>query len=133
LFTKEFSVSTAPEVGQIIDFQNLPSIFNYAFLLITCLGATQHHYYGKVHRSGRAISVTAYCQLTTSLHPPLACSSRLDLSNLQDVRPLAFLKDRAGLDHQDAAAPRNLAQAWTEQNLVFDLQNSNQWTYPPRN
>ncbi|MFJ2367374.1 hypothetical protein ACIPIN_27400, partial [Pseudomonas sp. NPDC087697] len=25
LFTKEFSVSTAPEVGRIIDFQNLPS------------------------------------------------------------------------------------------------------------
>ncbi|MGG7650113.1 hypothetical protein ACQ4OB_19080, partial [Pseudomonas sp. ES4] len=32
LFTKEFSVSTAPEVGRIIDFQNLPSILNYAFL-----------------------------------------------------------------------------------------------------
>ncbi|MFS2097315.1 hypothetical protein ACCC96_30460, partial [Pseudomonas sp. Pseusp11] len=25
LFTKEFSVSTAPEVGRIIDVQNLPS------------------------------------------------------------------------------------------------------------
>jgi hypothetical protein len=32
LFTKEFSVSTAPEVGRIIDFQNLPSTSNYAFL-----------------------------------------------------------------------------------------------------
>jgi hypothetical protein len=36
LFTKEFSVSTAPEVGRIIDFQNLPSTSNYAFLSITC-------------------------------------------------------------------------------------------------
>jgi hypothetical protein len=35
LFTKEFSVSTAPEVGRIIDFQNLPSTSNYAFLSIT--------------------------------------------------------------------------------------------------
>jgi hypothetical protein len=32
LFTKEFSVSTAPEVGRIIDFQNLPSTSDYAFL-----------------------------------------------------------------------------------------------------
>lgn len=32
LFTKEFSVSTAPEVGRIIDFQNLPSRVNYAFV-----------------------------------------------------------------------------------------------------
>jgi hypothetical protein len=32
LFTKEFSVSTAPEVGRIIDFQNLPSTFNFIFL-----------------------------------------------------------------------------------------------------
>ncbi|MFK3608187.1 hypothetical protein RBC47_32300, partial [Pseudomonas fluorescens] len=30
LFTKEFSVSTAPEVGRIIDVQNLPSTpFSY--------------------------------------------------------------------------------------------------------
>ncbi|MCO8313688.1 hypothetical protein, partial [Pseudomonas mandelii] len=35
LFTKEFSVSTAPEVGRIIGFQNLPSIPDYAFLSIT--------------------------------------------------------------------------------------------------
>jgi hypothetical protein len=28
LFTKEFPVSTAPEVGRIIDFQNLPSTLN---------------------------------------------------------------------------------------------------------
>jgi len=34
LFTKEFSVSTAPEVGRIIDFQNLPSTLNLAFLSI---------------------------------------------------------------------------------------------------
>ncbi|WP_238541193.1 hypothetical protein, partial [Pseudomonas sp. GM18] len=32
LFTKEFSVSTAPEVGRIIDVQNLPSTPDYAFL-----------------------------------------------------------------------------------------------------
>ncbi|MGE8178227.1 hypothetical protein, partial [Pseudomonas fluorescens] len=32
LFTKEFSVSTAPEVGRIIDFQNLPSTPNLVFL-----------------------------------------------------------------------------------------------------
>ncbi|MFJ7796453.1 hypothetical protein, partial [Pseudomonas sp. NPDC096950] len=32
LFTKEFSVSTAPEVGRIIDFQNLPSTPDLAFL-----------------------------------------------------------------------------------------------------
>ncbi|WP_259157811.1 hypothetical protein, partial [Pseudomonas sp. JAI111] len=36
LFTKEFSVSTAPEVGRIIDFWNLPSTPIYAFLSITC-------------------------------------------------------------------------------------------------
>jgi hypothetical protein len=36
LFTKEFSVSTAPEVGRIIDFQNLPSSTDLAFLSITC-------------------------------------------------------------------------------------------------
>ncbi|WP_207188986.1 MULTISPECIES: hypothetical protein, partial [Gammaproteobacteria] len=36
LFTKEFSASTAPEVGRIIDFQNLPSTPDYAFLSITC-------------------------------------------------------------------------------------------------
>ncbi|WP_236361905.1 hypothetical protein, partial [Pseudomonas gessardii] len=35
LFTKEFSVSTAPEVGRIIDFQDLPSTLNFAFLSIT--------------------------------------------------------------------------------------------------
>ncbi|WP_421527411.1 hypothetical protein, partial [Pseudomonas brenneri] len=35
LFTKEFSVSTAPEVGRIIDFQNLPSTPDFAFLSIT--------------------------------------------------------------------------------------------------
>ncbi|WP_307332376.1 hypothetical protein, partial [Pseudomonas lini] len=32
LFTKEFSVSTAPEVGRIIGFQDLPSTPDYAFL-----------------------------------------------------------------------------------------------------
>ncbi|MGO4366857.1 hypothetical protein, partial [Pseudomonas sp. PAB10] len=32
LFTKEFSVSTAPEVGRIIDVQNLPSTPNLVFL-----------------------------------------------------------------------------------------------------
>jgi len=32
LFTKEFSVSTAPEVGRIIGFQNLPSTFFFTFL-----------------------------------------------------------------------------------------------------
>ncbi|WP_211267970.1 hypothetical protein, partial [Pseudomonas poae] len=31
LFTKEFSVSTAPEVGRIIDVQNLPSTLNFVF------------------------------------------------------------------------------------------------------
>ncbi|WP_241802454.1 hypothetical protein, partial [Pseudomonas corrugata] len=31
---KEFSVSTAPEVGRIIETQNLPSTLNYAFLSI---------------------------------------------------------------------------------------------------
>jgi hypothetical protein len=36
LFTKEFSVSTAPEVGRIIDFQNLPSTVNCVFLSHTC-------------------------------------------------------------------------------------------------
>ncbi|MEO6678158.1 MAG: hypothetical protein ABIO21_12355, partial [Pseudomonas sp.] len=36
LFTKEFSVSTAPEVGRIIDFQNLPSTPDLAFPSITC-------------------------------------------------------------------------------------------------
>ncbi|MGF6407376.1 hypothetical protein QF020_005100, partial [Pseudomonas frederiksbergensis] len=36
LFTKEFSVSTAPEVGRIIDVQNLPSTSNLAFLSIAC-------------------------------------------------------------------------------------------------
>jgi hypothetical protein len=35
LFAKEFSVSTAPEVGRIIDFQNLPSTLNFAFLSIS--------------------------------------------------------------------------------------------------
>ncbi|WP_426207325.1 hypothetical protein, partial [Pseudomonas sp. TSPC2-1] len=29
---KEFSVSTAPEVGRIIDLWNLPSTVNFAFL-----------------------------------------------------------------------------------------------------
>ncbi|MEW7858038.1 hypothetical protein AB2M95_19175, partial [Pseudomonas chlororaphis] len=33
---KEFSASTAPEVGRIIDFQNLPSTPNLSFLSITC-------------------------------------------------------------------------------------------------
>ncbi|MFJ2430879.1 hypothetical protein, partial [Pseudomonas sp. NPDC087804] len=33
---KEFSVSTAPEVGRIIDVWNLPSTVNFAFLSITC-------------------------------------------------------------------------------------------------
>ncbi|MGF6491847.1 hypothetical protein, partial [Pseudomonas frederiksbergensis] len=32
LFTKEFSVSTAPEVGRIIDFQNLPSTPDFTIL-----------------------------------------------------------------------------------------------------
>ena len=32
MFTKEFSVSTAPEVGRIIDIQNLPSTINLVFL-----------------------------------------------------------------------------------------------------
>jgi inner membrane transporter RhtA len=32
LFTKEFSVSTAPEVGRIIDILNLPSSTDFAFL-----------------------------------------------------------------------------------------------------
>ncbi|CAI8818331.1 hypothetical protein EMIT0P253_240088 [Pseudomonas sp. IT-P253] len=32
MFTKEFSVSTAPEVGRIIDVWNLPSSPDYAFL-----------------------------------------------------------------------------------------------------
>ncbi|WP_221178599.1 hypothetical protein, partial [Pseudomonas brassicacearum] len=36
LLTKEFSVSTAPEVGRIIDFQNLPSTLNFAFLSMSC-------------------------------------------------------------------------------------------------
>jgi len=31
LFTKEFSVSTAPEVGRIIGFQNLPSTQLFSF------------------------------------------------------------------------------------------------------
>ncbi|MGF6167333.1 hypothetical protein M2426_000921, partial [Pseudomonas moraviensis] len=33
---KEFSVSTAPEVGRIIDLWNLPSTVNFAFLSTTC-------------------------------------------------------------------------------------------------
>ncbi|CAI8826501.1 hypothetical protein EMIT093MI4_20001 [Pseudomonas sp. IT-93MI4] len=32
---KEFSVSTAPEVGRIIDFLNLPSTVNFSFLSTT--------------------------------------------------------------------------------------------------
>jgi len=32
LFTKEFSASTAPEVGRIIDIQNLPSTVYLVFL-----------------------------------------------------------------------------------------------------
>ncbi|MGF0348207.1 hypothetical protein ACQR3P_31690, partial [Rhodococcus sp. IEGM1300] len=32
LFTKEFSVSTAPEVGRIIDVQDFPSTPNYVYL-----------------------------------------------------------------------------------------------------
>jgi hypothetical protein len=35
LFTKEFSVSTAPEVGRIIDILNLPSSTDLGFLSIT--------------------------------------------------------------------------------------------------
>jgi len=35
LFTKEFSVSTAPEVGRIIDSQDLPSTLDFAFLSIS--------------------------------------------------------------------------------------------------
>jgi hypothetical protein len=35
LFTKEFSVSTAPEVGQIIDTSDLPSSTDLVFLSIT--------------------------------------------------------------------------------------------------
>jgi hypothetical protein len=35
LFTKEFSVSTAPEVGRIIDIQNLPSTVNLFSLSIS--------------------------------------------------------------------------------------------------
>jgi len=31
LFAKEFSVSTAPEVGRIIGFQNLPSSTDFGF------------------------------------------------------------------------------------------------------
>ncbi|MFJ2367328.1 hypothetical protein ACIPIN_27160, partial [Pseudomonas sp. NPDC087697] len=34
LFTKELSVSTAPEVGRIIDFQNLPSTPNFSLTRI---------------------------------------------------------------------------------------------------
>jgi hypothetical protein len=34
LFTKEFSVSTAPEVGRIIGFQNLPSSPDFSFIRI---------------------------------------------------------------------------------------------------
>ncbi|MGF6406323.1 hypothetical protein QF020_004029, partial [Pseudomonas frederiksbergensis] len=34
LFTKEFSVSTAPEVGRIIDVQNLPSTPDFSFIRI---------------------------------------------------------------------------------------------------
>ncbi|WP_323155553.1 hypothetical protein, partial [Pseudomonas alvandae] len=33
---KEFSVSTAPEVGRIIDTWNLPSTLYFAFLSISC-------------------------------------------------------------------------------------------------
>jgi hypothetical protein len=36
LFIKEFPVSTAPEVGRIIDIQNLPSSFDLASLSISC-------------------------------------------------------------------------------------------------
>ncbi|WP_221928396.1 hypothetical protein, partial [Pseudomonas kilonensis] len=32
---KEFSVSTAPEVGRIIDFQNLPSTPIFSFIRIS--------------------------------------------------------------------------------------------------
>ncbi|WP_414887269.1 hypothetical protein, partial [Pseudomonas marginalis] len=32
LFSKEFYVSTAPEVGRIIDVQDLPSTFFFIFL-----------------------------------------------------------------------------------------------------
>jgi hypothetical protein len=33
---KEFSVSTAPEVGRIIDIQNLQSTLSFAFLSTSC-------------------------------------------------------------------------------------------------
>ncbi|WP_218276096.1 MULTISPECIES: hypothetical protein, partial [unclassified Pseudomonas] len=36
LFTKEFSVSTAPEVGRIIDIYNLPSSTDSVFLSPSC-------------------------------------------------------------------------------------------------
>ncbi|WP_221178171.1 hypothetical protein, partial [Pseudomonas brassicacearum] len=44
LFTKEFSVSTAPEVGRIIDFQNLPSTLNLAFLSMSCRKPKKQHF-----------------------------------------------------------------------------------------
>jgi hypothetical protein len=43
LFTKEFSVSTAPEVGRIIDFQNLPSTLNFHFLSINLKNANSFY------------------------------------------------------------------------------------------
>lgn len=49
--------------------------------------------------------------LHLDLHLPLLGSSRLDLSNPQDDRPLGFSKDRIGQGHQGAAAPLNQAQA----------------------
>jgi len=42
LFTKEFSVSTAPEVGRIIDFWNLPSTTIFIFLSHWSKNAQKH-------------------------------------------------------------------------------------------
>ncbi|WP_248752739.1 hypothetical protein, partial [Pseudomonas sp. MWU15-20650] len=72
LFTKEFSVSTAPEVGRIIGFQNLPSTLNLDFLSISlkfpkCLYIERHsasaehyiaHYLTVKHHSGVCLSTT---------------------------------------------------------------------------
>ncbi|MFP3675487.1 hypothetical protein SB725_00005, partial [Pseudomonas sp. SIMBA_041] len=38
----EFSVSTAPEVGRIIDIQNLPSSNDLAYPSITCRTVQNH-------------------------------------------------------------------------------------------
>ncbi|WP_218064735.1 hypothetical protein, partial [Pseudomonas sp. 1 R 17] len=50
LFTKEFCVSTAPEVGRIIDFQDLPSTLNLVFLS-KCLPTFKSLYIEKVSLS----------------------------------------------------------------------------------